>query len=238
MTIAVVGDQNTAGIKNRVVWPTLMAARTGWSVSNYALPEAGFAADGMGGQAFTYQVDRAQADRPQLILLVTGTADASVPEMEAVTVGAVDAINKIIRGGEQVAVVGPMWYETPVPDSVWRVNDAVRRAADEAGVPFFDALDPPLLTKDLMHSDLSGPSDEGQSVIADKIAAWLVRRLYDEQDALVRHRCDRHGHCHRDRRCWSFLFLRSCEARCGSVRRIEGTITKRCRGPAAGLVHR
>ena len=127
LTIAVVGDQNTAGIKNRVVWPTLMAARTGWSVSNFALPEAGFAADGMGGQAFTYQVDRAQAGRPQLILLVTGTADASVPEMEAVTVGAADAINKIIRGGEQVAVVGPIWYETPVPDSVWRVNDAVRR---------------------------------------------------------------------------------------------------------------
>ncbi len=173
LAIAVVGDQNTAGIKNRVVWPTLMAARTGWSVSNYALPEAGFAADGMGGQAFSYQVDRAQAGRPQLILLVTGTADASVPEMEAVTVGATDAINKIIRGGGQAAVVGPIWYETPVPDSVWRVNDAVRKAAAQVGVPFFDALEPPLLTKDLMHADLSGPSDDGQSVIADKIAAWL-----------------------------------------------------------------
>ena len=173
LTIAVVGDQNTAGIKNRVVWPTLMAARTGWSVSNYALPEAGFAADGMGGQAFSYQVDRAQAGRPQVILLVTGTADASMPEMEAVTVGAADAINKIIRGGEQAAVVGPIWYETPVPDSVWHVNDAVQKAAAQAGVPFFDAVDPPLLTKDLMHPDLSGPSDEGQSVIADKIAAWL-----------------------------------------------------------------
>lgn len=173
LTIAVVGDQNTAGIKNRVVWPTLMAARTGWSVSNFALPEAGFAADGMGGQAFTYQVDRAQAGRPRVILLVTGTADASVPEMEAVTVGAVDAINKIIRGGEQVAVVGPIWYETPVPDSVWGVDDAVRKAAEQTGVPFLDALDPPLLTKVQMHPDLSGPNDEGQSIIADKIAAWL-----------------------------------------------------------------
>jgi len=63
LTIAVVGDQNTAGVKNRVVWPTLMAGRTGWSVSNFAQPEAGFAADGTGGQAFTYQVDRAQANR-------------------------------------------------------------------------------------------------------------------------------------------------------------------------------
>jgi hypothetical protein len=173
LTIAVVGDQNTAGMKNRVVWPTLMAERTGWSVSNFALPEAGFAADGMGGQAFTYQVDRAQAGHPRLILLVTGTADASVLQMEAVTVGAADAINKIIRGGEQVAVVGPFWYETPIPDSVSRVSDAVRKAAEQAGVPFLDALDPPLLTRDQMHTDLSGPSDVGQSVIADKIAAWL-----------------------------------------------------------------
>ena len=39
LTIAVVGDQNTAGVKNRVVWPTLMAGRTGWSVSNFAQPE-------------------------------------------------------------------------------------------------------------------------------------------------------------------------------------------------------
>jgi lysophospholipase L1-like esterase len=173
LAIAVVGDQNTAGINNRVVWPTLMAERTGWSVSNFALPEAGFAADGMGGQAFTNQVDRAQAAHPQLILLVTGTADASVPQMEAVTIGAADAINKIIRGGEQVAVVGPFWYETPIPDSVRRVNDAVRKVAEQTGVPFLDAVDPPLLTKDQMHTDLSGPSDVGQSVIADKIAAWL-----------------------------------------------------------------
>lgn len=173
VTIAVVGDQNTAGIKNRVVWPTLMAARTGWSVSNYALPESGFAADGMGGQAFRFQVERAQAQRPRVILMMTGTADASVPEMEAVTVGATDAINKIALGGEQAAVIGPFWYETPVPESVRRVDDAVREAAEQAHVPYFDALDPPLFTREQMHPDRSGPSDAGQSVAADKIATWL-----------------------------------------------------------------
>lgn len=173
LSIAVVGDQNTAGINNMDVWPTLMAQRTGWSVSNYALPEAGFAASGTGGQSFRFQVDRAQAGRPQVILFVTGTADASVPESEAVTIGAFDAINKAIRGGQTVAVVGPIWYETPVPDSIWHVNDAVQKVAEVAGAPFFDAVDPPLLTKELMFPDLSGPSDAGQSVIADKLAAWL-----------------------------------------------------------------
>jgi hypothetical protein len=93
--------------------------------------------------------------------------------MEAVTLGAVDAIDKVIRGGQRAAVVGPIWYETPVPDSVWRVNDAIQKVAERAGIPYFNAVDPPLLTKELMQYDLRGPSDEGQSVIADKIAAWL-----------------------------------------------------------------
>ena len=44
--IAVVGDSYSAGHLNRVVWPTLLAQRTGWSVANFALPGAGFAADG------------------------------------------------------------------------------------------------------------------------------------------------------------------------------------------------
>lgn len=173
LSIAVIGDQNTAGMNNRVVWPTLMAERTGWAVSNYAQPEAGFAADDSGGKSFSYQVDRAQAGRPKVILLATGTADASMHVMEAVTVGAVDAINKAVRTGHQVAVVGPIWYENPVPDSIWRVNDAVENAAKSAGVPYFNAVDPPLLSVALMQSDLSGPSDQGQSVIAEKIAAWL-----------------------------------------------------------------
>ncbi len=51
LSIAVIGDQNTAGMNNRVVWPTLMAERTGWAVSNYAQPEAGFAADDSGGKS-------------------------------------------------------------------------------------------------------------------------------------------------------------------------------------------
>src|SRR3954468_2452539 len=96
LSIAVVGDQNTAGLNNREVWPTLMAARTGWAVSNYALPEAGFTAEGSEGQSFGYQVDRAQAGHPKVVLLVTGTADASVQETEGVTLGGVDALSMII----------------------------------------------------------------------------------------------------------------------------------------------
>jgi hypothetical protein len=173
LSVAVVGDQYTAGIQNRLVWPTLMAQRTGWSVSNFALPDAGFVADGRGGHGFTYQVDRAQGAHPEVVVIVGSIADTRFADTRPISVGALDAINKIKLGGEQALVVGPTWFETPVPQSVRRVSDAVRNVANDAGVPFLDALDPPWLTKNQMRADLKGPNDEGQSAIADKIAAWL-----------------------------------------------------------------
>jgi lysophospholipase L1-like esterase len=173
MSVAVIGDSYTAGIQDQVVWPTLLAQRTGWSVSNFALPNAGFVADGLGGHAFTYQVDRAQAANPRVIVIVGGLADAGFADTEPVTVAATDVINKIKVGGQRALVVGPTWYKTPVPGSVTGVSNAVSKVAEKAGVPYLDALDPPWLTPDLMQPDLSGPTDEGQSVIADKIAAWL-----------------------------------------------------------------
>lgn len=173
LRIAVVGDDYAAGAQNRVVWPTLMAQRNGWSVDNFALPDAGFVADGNGGHAFTYQVDRAQAADPRIILIVGGIADTGLADPGPIRVGAVDAINKIVLGGQRALVVGPTWYKTPVPESVIRVSDAVREVAEGAGVPYLDAVDPPLLTREQMRPDLSGPNDDGQSVLADKIAAWI-----------------------------------------------------------------
>ena len=173
LRVAVVGDDWSAGFHNRVVWPTLMAERTGWSVANFALPGSGYVADGQGGHAFTYQVDRALRDDPEVVLIVGGLADTGLPETDAISVGAIDAINKSILAGRRTLVVGPSWFESPVPESVIRVSDALRSTAEQAGVPYFDALDPPLLTRDRMWPDLSGPTDAGQSELADGIATWV-----------------------------------------------------------------
>jgi lysophospholipase L1-like esterase len=173
VSIAVVGDSYTAGRNNRVVWPTLLAQRTGWSVANFALPGAGFAADGQGGHAFSYQVERAQGAHPRAIVIVGGLADEGFAGSGSVGEGAIDAINRITLAGQRALVIGPTYYETPVPASVTSVSEEIRKVADGAKVPYLDALDPPWLTTDQMQPDLSGPTDEGQSVIADKVAAWL-----------------------------------------------------------------
>lgn len=171
--VAVIGDGYTSGRANRVVWPTLLAQRTGLSVANFALPRAGFAADGEGGWAFTYQVDRALQARPGTVLIVGGLDDGNVTGTDNIAQGAKDALNKIIRAGKRALVVGPTWYATPLPVEVADASKEIRAAAEKAHVPFLDAADPPWLTPELMKGDHSGPTDDGQSVIADKIAAWL-----------------------------------------------------------------
>ncbi|ETT27001.1 putative lipoprotein [Rhodococcus aetherivorans] len=176
--IAVVGDYYTVGTQNLTVWPTLMAQRTGWAVTNVSLPGAGYAADGRGGYAFTYQVDRAQAAQPDVVLVVGGTSDTSF-DPQRVAWGAGDVLGKIARGGQRALVVGPTWYETPVAPEVIGVAEIVRSAAETAGVPFLDALDPPWLTTELMRPDLTGPTDEGQSVLAARIAAWVRGEVHE-----------------------------------------------------------
>lgn len=173
LAVAVVGDSMTAGRDNRVVWPTLLGRRTGMPVANFALPDTGFVADGGGGHAFTHQVDRALAMRPAVVVIVCGQADNAYAGGDAIRTGVVDAVNKVKLAGGRVLVVGPTWYEVPIPSTVQSVSDAVREAAAGADVPFLDALDPPWLTPVLMARDVNGPNDDGQSVIADHIAAWL-----------------------------------------------------------------
>lgn len=177
LTIAVVGDSFTAGRNNQVVWPTLLAQRTGWSVANFAQSDAGFAVDEQGGHAFSYQVQRAEQVHPRAIMIMTGVADADSPFTDAVAESAADAIGKIKLSGVQGLVVGPTWYGADIPQSISTVSEAVRKAADDAGVPFLNALDPPWLTADQMQADLGGVTDKGQSVIADKVAAWLRTEL-------------------------------------------------------------
>ncbi|MFW0795326.1 SGNH/GDSL hydrolase family protein [Gordonia sp. CPCC 205515] len=173
--VAVIGGSVTAGADNRVVWPTLLARHTGLPVANLAQPGAGFAADGAGGHAYTYQADRAAATRFPVVLVATEQADNEFVDSDsnAIAVGVRDVLNKIAMNGQRALVVGPTWYEPQIPETVRRVADAVRQVAESAGVPFLNALDPPWLNFADMKSDYSGPNDRGQAVIADKVAAWL-----------------------------------------------------------------
>jgi hypothetical protein len=179
LTIAVVGDSLTAGSNNQVVWPTLLAQRTGWAVANFALPGAGFAADGRGGYSFPHQVDRALQVHPEVVLFIGGVDDGSYAWTGAIGSAVTDALNKVKLAGPQALVVGPTWYGATVPKAMTVVSDEIGQASEKADVPFLNALNPPWLTIDQMQPNLGGPNDQGQSVIADKVAAWLRTEVAD-----------------------------------------------------------
>lgn len=173
VAIAVVGDGYTCGRGSRVVWPTLLAQRTGRSVANFALPRAGFATDGDGGWSFSDQVERALQSRPDTVLFVGGLDDGAVSGTGNIGQGADEAFGKAIRNGVRILVVGPTWYQNPVPAEVSAASAEISEAAARAHAPFLDAVNPPWLTTDVMNVPRTAPTDEGQSLIADKIAAWL-----------------------------------------------------------------
>lgn len=175
--IAVVGDSVSAGRNNEAVWPTLLSERTGWPVANFAQPDAGFVRDDQGGHAYAYQVERAAQVRPRVIVVMTGTADVEIAFSGAVAVAASDCFDRIKLLGIQALAVGPTWFDADVPDGLRAVSDQVRDAANRAGVPFLDGLNPPWLIGDQMQANLQGPNDVGQSVIADKVAAWLRQEV-------------------------------------------------------------
>jgi hypothetical protein len=118
-------------------------------------------------------VDRALAARPRTVLLIGGYEDGRFAGTGNIERSAVDGINKAIRAGKQVLVVGPTWYEVPVPPTVAAVSEEIRKAAENSRTPFLNALNPPWLNPAQMLPDRSSPNDDGQSVIADKLAAWL-----------------------------------------------------------------
>ena len=171
-----------------------MAERTGWSVANFALPDAGFVADGRAGTPSPTRWIARKAAHPRVILIVggtrrhrtadTGRGHASAPSTRS---------TRSSVGGQQALVVGPTWYETPVPECGRRAcRTSVRKAAEETGVPLPRC--PRSAVAD-QGSDAGRPKrteDEGQSALADRIAAWLRsggRTM--RPNAMVRHRGDR-----------------------------------------------
>ena len=179
-----------AAVRRSSVTPTPREATTGWCGRPcwHSEPDGRwpisrcltqvYAADGQGGHAFTYQVDRAQQAHPR------GHRDSRRRRRRGIC-----RHRRRRRGSPSTrstksssAASGRSSSARPGTRRRSRcqstqLSDEIRKVADDAGVPYLDALDPPWLTPDQMQPDLSGPTDEGQSVIADKVAAWLRTEL-------------------------------------------------------------
>lgn len=169
--IAALGDSMTAGSKNEVIWPTVASEKLGVDVIVKAT----------GGSAYTQErkplIDQAKlaAVSHPSVIVIAGSIDDRKSSSEAIKAAAseVYAYLKQELPNTRVIVVGPFWDIAPVP-GVREANAATKAAAEAAGLPFWDAIaENWLLDRALIQEDGLHPTDAGQQVIAEKMAAKI-----------------------------------------------------------------
>lgn len=162
LRLSVITDSDTS-------WPKLLAYGRGWYLNSEQTPGTGYVAGG--STSFTDKVAGATRTAPDVIVIAGGSNDefdsAAVPEQASRLYLDLMRLNP----GAQILVVGPIVTSTNRAPNVRAVNDAVRSAAEGAGLQFIDAQDwlsaPGLV-------EVSGqPTEEGDRVIAESIAAAL-----------------------------------------------------------------
>lgn len=176
LRISVVGDSYSTGLPDAVVWPTLAAESTGWSIDNVSIFSAGYVAtDGNG--TFADQIDAALANKPDVILVVGGINDVGKPP-ELITQRAIDTLGELARRAPsaKLVVMGPIWHQIPVPEAAAVIDDSVGAAAAMLRLPYLSVVGEDwLVPEGLIQEDGIHPTEAGQRVLAQQIVASLEK---------------------------------------------------------------
>ncbi|OZF51312.1 hypothetical protein CH291_07035 [Rhodococcus sp. 14-1411-2a] len=174
LKVSVVGDSYSRGLPDTVVWPTLAAESTGWSVNNVSIFSAGYVAtDGNG--TYADQIDAAVADDPDVVFVVGGINDVGKPP-ELIMQRAIDTLGELARRAPRakLVVMGPIWHEIPVPEAAAVIDDSVRAAASMLRLPYLSVVGEDwLVPEGMIQEDGIHPTEAGQRVLAQQIVASL-----------------------------------------------------------------
>jgi lysophospholipase L1-like esterase len=208
----VIGDEFASGTysggfgsKNWTVIMQGLAAQSGIDVyvRNFSRSFAGYAATYPGIPTFGEQVARGVNPDTNLVILVGGGNDRtwlevgdtkySAPALHDAVVATLDHV-KSIAPQAGMLVVGPIWCRpAPLDDSVLPALSAIRRATDEAGVPFIDPIGEDWFAG---RDDLVSPgkawhdsrqdfhlNNAGHQVIAERLAEPVIAALRRQHPA-------------------------------------------------------
>ncbi len=190
-SLVVLGDSYAAGAgasNPRKRWVNLLAASTGWSITNLAQGGTGFVkAYDTGGEvacgratcpSFGGMAERAKRDGldPDVILVSGGRNDLSEPSRdEEEAVGSLFAYLEEAFPRARVLATNPLWDFTSPPEQLNELRSVVK---DEVGQDNFLDIGQPLRGRpDLVADDDVHPSDNGHLAIADAIEASLNTAL-------------------------------------------------------------
>lgn len=182
--VSVIGDSYSSGFGNHVVWPSLVAAGSQLSISNYASPGAGYVGAGQ-SEPFDAQVGKALASKPAIIVVFGGMADVAKSE-DLIVQAATDLFTQLARRAPAVelVVLGPIWHQDPVPEPFIRLDSNIASAASATHTTYISMINEKwLVDESLIQEDNFTPTDEGQSVLASRLGPILLRYMRNQDRA-------------------------------------------------------
>ncbi|WP_255506662.1 SGNH/GDSL hydrolase family protein [Mycolicibacterium sp. 018/SC-01/001] len=186
LRISVIGDSYSAGSDNDVTWPSLIAAASPLSISNVAVAGSSYA--GRAGQSgrFADQVDKALASKPDMIVVFGGIGDVTLPAQQ-ITQSAVDLFTELSRRAPDAALVvfGPIWHQHPVPDVFMTLDSDIAEAANITHTRYVPLIGQTWLTADGLMRRNVAPTDEGQSVLAQRLGTVLLQQVRETSRAVL-----------------------------------------------------
>ncbi|MGV9800978.1 SGNH/GDSL hydrolase family protein [Mycobacterium sp. NPDC003449] len=184
--VSVIGDSYSAGSDNDVVWPTLIAATSPLSISVVAVRDASYAGGAGQSGRFAEQIDKALASKPAVLIVFGGLGDAGLPD-DQITQSAVDLFAELARRAPttKVVVFGPIWHVQPAPDVFVALDADIEEAARLTHTTYVSLIRKDWLAADGMMQGDVAPTDEGQSVLADRLNRLLLQVVYQPRRAVL-----------------------------------------------------
>ncbi|MBY4210267.1 SGNH/GDSL hydrolase family protein [Rhodococcus fascians] len=174
VTLAVIGDSYSVPVQLADHWPTKLAYQHRWYLRNVAKGGVGYVQENVakGKYSFLRQLDDIIPVKPAVLIVAGGRNDVSHPYEVGPAAREMFAKIKAELPDAKVLIVGPMvGADVPTP-TAWNVNEEIRTAALEAGLPFVDGM-AWLTNPDVLKEDRAHPNSAGNVILAEKIGAAL-----------------------------------------------------------------
>lgn len=177
--VVTIGDSITVGLglTPDQAWPTLLARREGWQLTNLGCSGAGFLMVGDADCGGTYSgvIPATQSADPDLILIQgsSNDLDQDNDRLLASTVSMVAALHAALP---RATIVGlsAVWNETDEPGQLADIDSQVEQAVTPIGGTYLDVGEPLFGHPEFMQLDDIHPNAQGQLVLSDAIEKALA----------------------------------------------------------------
>jgi hypothetical protein len=182
LRVAVIGDSYSAGLNTGIVWPSLVAGSSTFSISNVALPSSGYVG-GIGQSVpFASQVDKALASKPDIVIVFGGLNDVG-QSTDLITQSATGLFTDLITRAPRAKLIvfGPIWHDDPAPPSALDIDSAVAAAANATHTTYISLVDEKwLVGEGLIQDDGVNLTDQGQTTLARELGPLIQRQIRQE----------------------------------------------------------